>query len=985
MNKQNLKMSRRIMSLVLAFLLILTAIPVTAYAQEIQPEVAAEQYQMQSDGVPYLLETIPETVGIPVESEIETFSEPKFFDGSEYEAYQIIGDRIKTELLKGGSKITVDVSDLYIDRDKYQAFYKTMYYIPHLTNGIDWASYSYTFNPLYNTYVSLEVSNTMSLSETQEYFDVIDRKIEELRLIAAAGRNDEEKVLLLHDYMVHQYEYDYENYLKLMNGTGEVPLDSYRAGGLLANEIGVCNAYAYLTVYILNLVGVESFVTESSEMNHAWNIVKVNGEYYHMDTTFDDPTWDRLGRVSHNLFLLTDQEISGDHRGWDAKGIECTDTTYSDAYWRGVDSQIILKGDDAYYLKYDSLDEQAIKKRNLTTGVVTDVKKLSSCWYAWGEQSSYWPGSFSGLFLYDNMLYYNTPDEIHRVSLDGQKDVIAYKPDTSEGYIYGCRKNGENLEYIIRQTPNFTSTDKEIVPFPYEVQVTGITISQKELNLEVNETANLTYTLIPDGTDMKVEWLSDNPSVASVNNGVVTANKAGTAKITVTTENRLSDVCTVTVNDPAPILSTVTFDANGGNISLSSKTVTVGEPYGSLPVPEKTGYEFTGWYTLDESGTQVNSTTVVESEQAHTLYAHWQVVKYRISYELDGGINNSQNPADYTIETDVSFYAPEREGYTFDGWYADSELTKKVSGIEKGSTGEKTFYAKWIKNPPQVMEYRITYELNGGTNHPDNPSSYRTDTTGIVLKEAVREGYIFDGWYTDSNLTQKVFGIEKGSTEEKTFYAKWTKKPEEQNPGEQDPGNQEPGDQEPGEPEPPKEMHFTDVNSDSWYFNSVQYVFDKSIMTGMTNTYFGAGENLARAQFTLMLYRMEGSPEVAFTNTFKDIYAGDWYADAVIWASQNGIVTGYTSTQTFGPADPITREQMATMMYRYAKFKGQNVSQKVDLGTYPDGEKVSPYAYEAMQWTVANGIISGDGGLLNPQKNTNRAVCATIIMRYQKK
>ena len=975
MNNQNLKRCRRIIGLVLSFLLMVTAIPVTAYAHEMRPEVTEKPFSTETSGVPYLLDTVPETVGIPVEPEIETFSEPEFFDGTEYEAYQIIGDRIKTELLKGGSKITVDVSDLNIDKDKYPDYYKTMFYIPHLTNGIDWASYSYTYNPRYNTYISIEVSNSMSLSETREYFDFIDRKIEELRLIAAAGRNDEEKVLLLHDYMVHQYEYDYENYLKLMNGTGEVPTDSYRAGGLLANEIGVCNAYAFLTVYILNLVGVESFVTESREMNHAWNIVKVNGEYYHMDTTFDDPTWDRLGRVSHNLFLLTDQEISGDHQEWDAKGIECTDTTYSDAYWRGVDSQIILNGDDAYYLKYDSMEEKGIKKRNLTTGVVTDVKKIPSYWFAWGSQSSYWPGMFSGLFLYDNMLYYNTSEEIHRVSLDGQKDEIAYKPDTSSGYIYGCRKNGENLEYIIRQTPNLTSTEKEIVPFPYEVPVTGIIISQKELNLEISETAALTYSLIPDGTYMKVEWSSDDPLVASVNNGVVTANNAGTVKITVTTENGLSDVCTVTVNEPAPILSTVTFDANGGTVSPSSKTVTVGETYGSLPIPGKTGYEFTGWYTSAEGGEQINSKTVVESDQPHVLYAHWQAVKYQISYELNGGENNNQNPAEYTIETDVLLYAPQREGYTFDGWYSDIGLTQRVTGIEKGSTGEKTFYAKWIKNPSQVMEYRISYELNGGTNHQDNPSSYRTDTTGIVLKEAAREGYIFDGWYTDSKLTQKSTGIKAGSTGDYVFYAKWTKEPEEQNPGEQNPGEQD----------PPKEMHFTDVGSDSWYFNSVQYVFDKSIMTGMTDTYFGAGENLARAQFTLMLYRMEGSPEVTFTNTFKDIYAGDWYADAVIWANRNGIVTGYTTTQTFGPADPITREQMATMMHRYAKFKGQNVSQKVDLGIYPDAEKVSPYAYDAMQWTVANGIIIGDGGLLNPQKNTNRAVCATIIMRYQEK
>ena len=155
-------------------------------------------------------------------------------------------------------------------------------------------------------------------------------------------------------------------------------------------------------------------------------------------------------------------------------------------------------------------------------------------------------------------------------------------------------------------------------------------------------------------------------------------------------------------------------------------------------------------------------------------------------------------------------------------------------------------------------------------------------------------------------------------------------------------------------------------------------------MTGMNETTFAPGGNLERAQFAVILYRMEQSPETAYDTIFPDVEEGQYYTEAVLWAAEEGIVTGYTDTGRFEPAGAITREQMAVMMYRYAKSKGYDVENEEELSDFPDAEKVSAYAADAVKWCVAKGIITGDQGELKPQNNTNRAECAAMISRFMK-
>ena len=184
-----------------------------------------------------------------------------------------------------------------------------------------------------------------------------------------------------------------------------------------------------------------------------------------------------------------------------------------------------------------------------------------------------------------------------------------------------------------------------------------------------------------------------------------------------------------------------------------------------------------------------------------------------------------------------------------------------------------------------------------------------------------------------------------------------------------------------------KVLPFVDVPTGSWYESYVRYVYNKEIMTGLDETHFGPDQTICRAQFAVILYRMAGSPKVEYTDTFKDVTKGQFYTEAVIWASQKdvGIITGYTSGDKegcFGPSDPITREQIAVMMYRYAQYKNENVKASSDMSEFEDRGQVSAFAKDAVAWAISEKLIQGDQGMIHPQGDTNRAMCAAIIQRF---
>ena len=177
------------------------------------------------------------------------------------------------------------------------------------------------------------------------------------------------------------------------------------------------------------------------------------------------------------------------------------------------------------------------------------------------------------------------------------------------------------------------------------------------------------------------------------------------------------------------------------------------------------------------------------------------------------------------------------------------------------------------------------------------------------------------------------------------------------------------------------QMPFSDVPVGIWYYDSVQYVFSNGLMGGTGNGRFSPDLTTSRGMIVTILYRLEGSP-ASPGSTFTDVSAGQWYSDGVAWASANGIVTGYPDG-SFGPDDTITREQMASILYRYARYKGYDVTVRTQLDRYSDAGQVADYAADAMSWAVGSGIITGTSGTtLSPAGSATRAQAAVILARF---
>ena len=183
------------------------------------------------------------------------------------------------------------------------------------------------------------------------------------------------------------------------------------------------------------------------------------------------------------------------------------------------------------------------------------------------------------------------------------------------------------------------------------------------------------------------------------------------------------------------------------------------------------------------------------------------------------------------------------------------------------------------------------------------------------------------------------------------------------------------------EPEQPSGLPFTDVAKDAWYFPAVEYVFNNGLMNGTTATTFAPNVNLNRAMMAAVLYNMEGQPACDKNGLFSDVADGKWYTDAVNWAASNNIVSGMPDG-TYAPDQALTREQMASILYRYAEYKGIDVSARADLSTFTDGTTVSPWAQDVVQWAVAEKLMSGNGNELQPKGTASRAQVATVLMNY---
>ena len=275
-----------------------------------------------------------------------------------------------------------------------------------------------------------------------------------------------------------------------------------------------------------------------------------------------------------------------------------------------------------------------------------------------------------------------------------------------------------------------------------------------------------------------------------------------------------------------------------------------------------------------------------------------------------------------------------------------------------------------------VETWSITYVTDGGTIGGEYPTTYTKGTVTVLPTNVTKPGYTFLGWFTAYTGGVQVKQIEATETGDKTFYARWQKTvlpPPPVTPGTP---------VTPARPAAPVGLPFADVSGSDWFYNDVRYVYEKGIMDGTGADRFSPNAPLTRAMIVTILYRMAGSPSVSGSSDFTDVAAGKWFAKAVAWAAANGIVNGYGSG-LFGPNDPVTREQLAAILYRYAVYGGMTaVTLEENLGSFADTAQLSAYAIQAMNWAVGQGLINGSGSNLVPKAQATRAQVAAIIHRY---
>lgn len=258
--------------------------------------------------------------------------------------------------------------------------------------------------------------------------------------------------------------------------------------------------------------------------------------------------------------------------------------------------------------------------------------------------------------------------------------------------------------------------------------------------------------------------------------------------------------------------------------------------------------------------------------------------------------------------------------------------------------------------------YTLTFETNGGDSMQAIRAA-RGKTLDLSAYTPMRDGYDFGGWYADKALTQRITEIKLSGS--KTVYADWKKR-------------------EPNEPDAVKNP-FADVNAGDWFYRDVLFSYEKGLMSGMDAAAFAPYANTTRAQIAVIFYRMEGSPAVEGENSFTDVVRDSgtaWFYDAVTWAQQNGIMGGYGNS-SFAPNDPITREQLAAIFYRYAQYKGYDTTQGgMAIREFDDYESISDYAMGAMAWAVNTGLVKGDSNLLYPKGTATRAEIAALFHRF---
>ena len=479
------------------------------------------------------------------------------------------------------------------------------------------------------------------------------------------------------------------------------------------------------------------------------------------------------------------------------------------------------------------------------------------------------------------------------------------------GYQYHCVVTDGSNNSVTSQAATLTVTAAT-------VSVTGVSLDKTELSLTVGGTETLTATVVPaNATNKAVTWTSSNPSVATVENGVVTAVSAGTATITVTTEDGAKTAtCTVTVSR---------YSSGGGSSSSSTSLsdqaiddIQDARPGDTVEITLRPGR------------------TTLEREVFEELAGQ------DITLEIDAGdgvlwtVNGLDIPEDtrlHDLELDVDL--------------GDSDIPATVLNAVTGEIGTVQLS---LAHDGQ-FGFTMTLSAPLGRDNADywaNLYWYNEETEELEFQQAARIADDGTAEFDLDHASDYAIVIDDRSHE-------------------------------------PVDLPFNDVPESYWAYDAIQYVYGEGLMAGTSGSTFSPEGTTTRGQIVTILWRLAGSPQVDYLMDYSDVDPTAYYGEAIRWATSEGIAGGY-GNGSFGPDDPITREQLAVMLHRYAQHEGYDVSigEDTNILSYADAFDVSEYAVSALQWACGAGIISGtgDGSTLTPQGEATRAQAATVLMRF---
>ncbi|MFR1463417.1 MAG: InlB B-repeat-containing protein [Blautia wexlerae] len=421
-----------------------------------------------------------------------------------------------------------------------------------------------------------------------------------------------------------------------------------------------------------------------------------------------------------------------------------------------------------------------------------------------------------------------------------------------------------------------------------------------------------------------------------------------------------------------PTTYTVTVSNDGNGTASASHAKAAAGTEITLTATPQIGYHFKEWQVESPAGLVITTNKFTMPDGNVDVKAIFEKdappapTEFIVTFDGNGGTPSvgSMTTTDRKL---TSLPSASRSGsYSFYGWYTEKSGGTKIT-TDTVFHANATVYAHWTYtggggggyNPP-VTYYTLRFETGGGSDIPSVQGTYNTyiDLTKYV---PAWRGHAFIGWYSERSLTNKISGVYL--TKDMTVYAGWRV------------------DENPGTGVNP----FTDISEKDWFYGDVMFVYENGLMLGTSKTLFSPHGTAMRGMMATILWRMEGSPVPKGKNSFTDVEAGKWYADAITWTAENGIFAGYGKDK-FGPDDPITREQLAAIFYRYADYKGYDLTVKGDLDKFKDADKITDYAKTAMQWAVGSGLVNGkSGNLLDPQGTATRAEIAAMLHRFIEK